>query len=109
MVVKTDDIIWEDLGNGLKRKIMASGGKIMSVEVSFTKGAIGAIHTHPHQQISYILEGSFNYELKGKVYKLKTGDTCYVAPGEPHGVVSLEGNSRILDLFTPQREDFIKK
>ena len=108
MIVKTEGEKWEDLGKGLKRKILSSRGKLMSVEVLFEEGAVGAPHSHHHEQISYILQGSFNYELSGEVYLLKTGDTCYVPAGAVHGVVSLESDSRILDIFTPQRDDFRK-
>ena len=37
-----------------------------------------------------------------------TGDTYYVAPNVTHGVVALE-DTKLLDIFTPKRENFIKK
>ena len=37
--------------------------------------------------------------------RLSAGDTYYVCPDVKHGVVALE-ESIILDIFTPQREDF---
>lgn len=107
MVKKYNEIDWTDLGDGLKRKILAAEGKMMSVEVSFKKDAVGAVHSHPHEQISYILEGSFQFELDGKKTTLVKGDTFYVAPDKPHGVVALVEGSRILDTFSPQREDFL--
>lgn len=78
----------------------------MGVEVTFQKGAVGSLHRHPHEQMSYILSGSFQYEVDGKTYHLKQGDSYYVAPEIPHGATALE-DSMILDIFTPQREDFL--
>jgi quercetin dioxygenase-like cupin family protein len=46
--------------------------------------------------------------LKGKRKKVSVGDSIYIAPGESHGVVALE-DSVIIDVFTPQREDFLFK
>ena len=36
----------------------------MNVEVSFEKNAVGSLHTHSHEQISYVVSGSFEYELQ---------------------------------------------
>jgi len=60
-----------------------------------------------HEQIAYILEGRFEFEMASKKYELTAGDSYYAPPGVPHGAVSLEEGSRILNLFTPQREDFL--
>lgn len=108
MVVNYENVKPTKAGEGVERKILASGGTMMSVEVTFEKGAIGAIHTHPHEQISYVLSGSFEFDLNGEKHIIKTGDSYYVEPNVPHGVIALE-NSVILDIFTPQREDFLIK
>ena len=44
-----------DLGGGTTRRILAYNDDLMSVEVSFETGAEGAVHTHPHTQLSYVL------------------------------------------------------
>jgi len=107
MIVKQKEVAVEELGAGVSRKMLAHQGGMMAVEVVFEKGAIGTAHTHPHEQISYILEGSFEYTIEGVIYKLEKGDTYYVPPEAVHGVVALE-KSVILDVFTPQRADFLK-
>jgi quercetin dioxygenase-like cupin family protein len=107
MIVENVKVTPTLVGPGVKRKILASGGSLMSVEVKFEKGAVGAVHTHPHEQVSYVIQGSFEFELDGKKTVIKAGDSYYVNPGKPHGVVALE-DSIILDIFAPQREDFLK-
>ena len=96
-----------DLGNGLKRRILSHGEDMMAVEVSFEEGAVGALHTHPHVQISYVLEGSFEAEIGGEKRVISVGDTYYTLPDVPHGVVCLK-KGRLLDIFTPERKDFLK-
>jgi quercetin dioxygenase-like cupin family protein len=107
MVVKNSSVQKEELGGGLSRKILARGGSLMMVEVHFEKGGIGAMHSHPHEQISYIVKGSFDFDVDGKKDVVKAGDTVYIGSNMPHGVVALE-DSLIIDIFTPQREDFLK-
>lgn len=90
------------------RKIRARGGRMMMVEVLFAPGAIGADHEHPHEQATYCLEGKFEFRHGTERRTLGVGDTVYVAGGVRHGVTCLE-KGRLLDVFTPQREDFLKK
>ena len=107
MIVRNDDVKLNDLGKGVSRKILAHVPSIMMVEVNFVKDAVGEIHEHIHQQISYIIKGSFQVNIGGKKEIIKAGDTFYVEPNVPHGVLALE-DATILDVFTPQREDFLK-
>lgn len=107
MVVINNEVKEIDLGEGLTRKILAHDGKMMAVEVSFKKGSIGALHTHEHEQISYVLEGKFELNMAGEKSIITKGDTYYTKPNLEHGVVALE-DGKLLDIFTPQREDFLK-
>ena len=107
MFVKNADVAFADLGGGVSRKILAYDKELMSVEVRFEKGAIGAMHTHPHVQISYVLEGRFEATIDGVTTVISKGDTYVTKPNAPHGVVCLEEGT-LLDIFTPMREDFIK-
>ena len=79
----------------------------MSVEVTFEAGAVGAVHTHPHEQISYVAEGRFEFTMNGETTVIEKGDSYYVAPNVPHGVTALTAGV-LIDIFTPQREDFLK-
>lgn len=101
------DTSYTDLGGGVGRRILSHGEDMMAVEVCFEKGAVGAMHSHPHVQISYVLEGKFQAEIGGEKKIIGVGDTYYTLPDVPHGVVCLE-KGRLLDIFTPQREDFLK-
>ncbi len=106
MVLKYEDITATKPSPGITRRILARGGTMMGVEASFEKGAVGEVHRHEHEQVSYIVSGSFRYTADGETYELKAGDSYYVAPNVSHGAVALE-DSVILDIFTPQREDFL--
>ena len=107
MFVFNDDVNLTDLGGGVSRKILSYNDQLMSVEVHFEKGAVGAVHTHPHVQISYVLEGSFEATIGDETKIIKKGDTYITEPDVPHGVVCLEAGT-LLDIFTPKRADFLK-
>ncbi|PKL04578.1 MAG: cupin domain-containing protein [Spirochaetae bacterium HGW-Spirochaetae-9] len=92
----------------VSRKVMAYGEKSMIVEVYFETGAEGAAHSHPHEQISYCLDGSFDYYVGETHYSLKPGDSILVAGGARHGTKCL-ARGRLLDVFSPPREDFLAR
>ena len=96
MFVFNEDTAIEDLGNGVKRKVLAHGGNMMAVEVHFSKGAIGSV-----------LSGIFEFTIGDEVRTVKTGDTLYKQPNIVHGCKCLE-KGVLLDIFTPQRQDFLK-
>lgn len=107
MYVENKNIELTDLGGGVVRKVLAYSENLMSVELHFDKGAIGAKHSHPHEQIGYLISGSLIFQEEGKEDKvLVAGDTYYVAPDVPHGVVAVE-ETMLLDIFTPMRKDFV--
>lgn len=97
----------ESVGEGVRRKILAYNETMMQVEVMFEKGGVGAVHTHPHTQVTYVLEGSFEFSIDGKPVVVKKGDTLLFTPHTPHGTLCLEKGA-VLDVFTPCREDFLK-
>lgn len=101
-------IDWEYPTEGVKRKIMSYGDQIMAVYVEFTKGAVGALHSHPHLQITYIQSGVFDVQIDGNKQRQEGGDCYYIPSNAVHGVVALE-EGILIDFFTPMREDFIKK
>ena len=107
MVVFGDKTPALELGGNVSRKLLVFGGEMLATEVIFKKGSVGAMHSHPHEQIGYVLEGSFELNINGEKSIIKKGDTYYTEPNLEHGVVALE-DGKLLDVFTPQREDFIK-
>lgn len=96
----------EDLGGGITRRVLAHGGTMMAVEVNFEAGAVGALHSHPHEQLTYVLKGRFRFTIDDEIHEVGAGDTLYKKPHVVHGCVCLEAGT-LLDTFTPQREDFL--
>ncbi|EIO3939593.1 cupin domain-containing protein [Vibrio vulnificus] len=106
MFIFNQDITLEDLGQGISRKVLAHSDNMMSVEVYFETGAIGAMHSHPHEQLTYVLSGEFEFTIGDEKKIVKTGDTMYKEPNIEHGCVCLEAGV-LIDTFTPMRKDFV--
>lgn len=99
---------WDELGDGIRRKIVGHTPDLMSVLVQFDQGAIGTPHAHDvHDQIAFVISGSFEATVGGQKRLLRVGD-AFVAPHHTeHGVVALEPNSTLLDQFSPRRDDYL--
>lgn len=104
--IENKDIPWEQMAEGVKRKIMSYDDNLMVVKVSFDKGGIGTLHQHYHSQISHIESGVFEVEIAGEKKILSAGDGFYIPPNALHGAVCLEAGV-LIDVFSPMREDFI--
>lgn len=99
---------WEELGDGIRRKIVGHTPQLMSVLVQFDRGAVGTPHLHEvHDQIAYCLAGSFDCEVGGVSKRLSVGEAFVVPHGTLHGVVALEDGSVLLDQFSPRRDDYL--
>ncbi len=101
-----DDIKLEDLGDGLKRKVIAYNENLMSVEVHFETGTVAAVHSHVHEQITIVISGEFEFTIGGKKQILKAGDSAYKQPNLTHGATCLK-KGMLIDIFTPCRKDFL--
>ena len=87
MFIFHNETTLDDLGNGVTRRILAHSGKMMAVEVNFAQGAIGPMHSHPHEQLTYVLSGEFEFTIGEEKHIVRAGDTLYKAPHVMHGCV----------------------
>ncbi|WP_207479290.1 cupin domain-containing protein [Arenibaculum pallidiluteum] len=97
---------WEDLGAGVRRKILGYSDAMMMTRVAFEKGAVGPLHSHPHSQSAIIESGVFDVTIDGRTERMGKGDGYIVKSNVVHGVVAIEAGV-LLDIFTPPREDFL--
>ena len=94
-------------GEGVTRRVLAYNEGMMIVENTFETGAVGALHSHPHTQITYVVSGKFTFTIDGITKTVTPGDTMLKTDGVVHGCTCLEAGI-LLDIFTPMREDFVK-
>jgi quercetin dioxygenase-like cupin family protein len=91
---------------GETRSLRAHGGSLTLAEFRFEPGSGAALHSHPHEQAAFVIEGELDFSLGDETRRVAAGDSVYIAGGVVHGCRALV-RSRVLDAFTPQREDFL--
>jgi quercetin dioxygenase-like cupin family protein len=60
------------------------GREVLQARVDFAPGASFPRHTHPGEEIIYVLQGTLEYEVAGKPVTLKEGDVLFVPTGTVH-------------------------
>lgn len=104
--IQDADVHWENVGPGVRRKILAYDDYLMLVKAEFAQGGVGPIHHHVHSQTTYVESGLFAVTIGDKTQVLCAGDSFYIPPNVPHGATALEAGV-LLDMFSPIREDFM--
>ncbi|MFC4601775.1 cupin domain-containing protein [Cohnella hongkongensis] len=100
--------VWEDPEPGVRRKIFEPGNGIMMMEVHFEENSIGKTHSHIHEQLTYCLEGLVEFTVDGVTRTISAGEAIYIPSGALHGCRALKA-SKLLDAFTPVRQDLINR
>jgi len=101
----------EKLSPHFERRI-TSLEKLMMVVCDFTNGPASEPdkpHSHPHEQITYVAEGELFLFLGKEKHHLIKDDIFSVPPDIPHCIQNISCFVRLIDTFSPIREDFLEK
>jgi len=97
----------ENLGDVRRR--LFTGKNVMLARNVVKPRAVLSAHSHPHEQMILVLEGTCEAIIGENRFPMKTGDTALVPGGVEHQVISTyDGELILLDIFSPIREDFLK-
>lgn len=100
---------FENLNPSLKRKVVHLE-QLMVTIIKFSNGPMSQpdpFHSHPHEQITYVAAGSLKLFIEEKEYLLNEGDVFKVASNLKHCIQTLTEKVKLIDSFSPIRQDFI--
>jgi quercetin dioxygenase-like cupin family protein len=106
-VIDSRIIEWKQLGESIRAKIV-TGKHTTAQIVLLKKGTTMDVHSHPSEQLGYVLEGKteFIYGKDKKTFIVGPGMFFFFESNEPHGVRSVLRDTTVLDLFGPARKDY---
>lgn len=104
-VAHQDAVIPNDPEPGLKRQVLAYNKNLMLVRHLMRKGWQGVRHSHPQDQLVYVIKGHLHFTGGPNTFEPKAGDSFVVPGGVEHQASALE-DSEVLDVFNPYREDY---
>ncbi len=83
-----------------------SGEKTMMTFFELHPNAFIPPHSHPHEQITYVVEGELEFTVEGESRILKKGDGVIIHSNREHSVRVLDKPAKALDAWYPIREDY---
>ncbi|MEM2896467.1 MAG: cupin domain-containing protein [Candidatus Bathyarchaeia archaeon] len=91
-------------------RVLLSGKNIMIILVEIEPNGIIPEHSHPNEQMGICLKGRAEFKSDGKRQIVNPGTVYYFPSNEKHSVELIgEETGVFLDIFSPPREDYIRK
>lgn len=79
---------------------------VMMTFFEFVPGSVVPEHDHPHEQITYVVQGAMRFTLRDETRVLRAGDGVCCPPNVPHSAVVLDEPTVALDAWYPLREEY---
>jgi quercetin dioxygenase-like cupin family protein len=64
-------------------------------------------HSHPHEQVGMVIEGTAIFIIGGEQKTLQPGDMYRIPGNVRHKVIALDQTVKALDIFEPIRQDYL--
>lgn len=91
---------------GIKLKTLTYGENTHMCEFALEAGSAIPDHSHPHEQIGYMVSGRIDFLIEGVMYNAEPGDSWSIPGDMPHSAKVIE-DSVIVEVFSPVREEYL--
>jgi quercetin dioxygenase-like cupin family protein len=88
------------------RMFIAEGQQMTVSLVEMDPHAAIPEHSHPHEQVGYMIEGEAEFVVAGRASCVSAGQMWRLPGGTPHQVITGDRPMRAMDVFYPIREDY---
>jgi quercetin dioxygenase-like cupin family protein len=69
----------------LRHDLSVDGREVVQVRVDIAPGVLAPNHSHPGEEVAYVIEGVLEYQLEGKEpVTLKAGEALFIPAGAIH-------------------------
>jgi quercetin dioxygenase-like cupin family protein len=110
-VLNASDAHTSIVRKGVRRRLIHTDNLMMAV-IDFDNGPWDEpepSHNHIHEQVTYVAEGEIIFFCEGEDEKhLAAGDMFAVPSGKQHTIQLISASAKLIDGFTPVRQEFLK-
>jgi quercetin dioxygenase-like cupin family protein len=96
----------ENTAAGIQRQ-MVVGENVMICRFRFAPFLVTPEHTHPHEQMTLVVQGRVRFFIEGEERIVSPGDVLHFPPHNRHGATMMDQEVILIDIFSPIREDFL--
>ncbi len=105
MIVKADNATKKSF-LGTEFDVLAVGEQCMLTRMQFLKGRDVPPHSHPNEQIGFVLSGRFRFVFGRFDEVLGPGDSYCIPAGVEHHIEMIE-DGEVVEVFSPPRQDYL--
>jgi quercetin dioxygenase-like cupin family protein len=98
----------ERVAEGIERQIVV-GDQLMLCRLKIQPRVVTPVHSHVHEQMTMVERGRVLYIVDGVEQVVSAGDVLHFPSNVAHGATMLDEEVVLVDVFTPMREDFLKR
>lgn len=103
-----DELEEVELVDGVTARFVA-GGRMMFSFVRLAPGKTVPDHSHHHEQLGYVIEGTMRLTIAGEEREVRVGDAYAIPGGVNHSATGGPDGCLALDAFAPLREEYLAK
>lgn len=107
-IVRYPDVPLLEIFPGVKSHIVSTG-KITLSFLTAEPDSFVAVHRHEAEQTAIVIDGAMDLLIDGKLYHAEKGDVAIIPPNADHGVYISDRGCRVIDVFSPPRQDYAAK
>ena len=83
------------------------GQRVMVNFVYLEPHTVAPVHWHDEEQISFVVDGEFEFEVGGERRLLRRGEAVIIPPNVPHGARTYDTSCLEVDVFHPPRQGLL--
>jgi quercetin dioxygenase-like cupin family protein len=84
------------------------GRRILVNFVHYQPHTEAPVHAHEEEQVTFVVDGEFEFDLDGDVRTMRRGMAVHVPPGVPHGAKTIDSSCDEVDVFSPPRRVLVE-
>jgi quercetin dioxygenase-like cupin family protein len=84
------------------------GEKLMVNFVHFAPNTVAPLHWHAEEQITFVVDGEFEFEVAGDKRVVRKGEAVVIPPNVPHGARTYDTPCLEVDVFHPPRRGLLE-
>ncbi len=107
-IVRWADVKPVEAVPGLWRRTLGTGERGMLVEIRTDPGVIIPEHSHPAEQIGYVISGEVELTIAGTLYRFAPGDSWAIPGDAPHSA-HFPVASVLVECFVPVRDEYRRR
>ncbi len=106
LITDWNSIPVEKISEGIERQ-MVVGQNLMICRLKFDPFVVTPAHSHPHEQVTLVMQGKVKFILGDEERIMSAGDVLHFPSNHWHGATMLDEEVVLIDIFSPIREDFL--